>query len=174
MPACEECNLLAGNECFETFDTKRNFIRTRHAEVHKRELTVSYELDELIHESDEAILQKIVQLRSKHRMQERLLHQHLYDLSEKEASDGEKGLRPKFFRFCSKCGEKVLSNVRPASAEAWESLVQCYKDRFCKKCKYQEHGERHRGPNYALFQAQREQRKLHPVGRGGYHPRKSK
>jgi hypothetical protein len=42
---------------------KRSFIRRRLSEVHQNELKISYELSELIHESNESILEKVEHLR---------------------------------------------------------------------------------------------------------------
>lgn len=107
VPACKECNCLAGSKIFPTFNEKRAYLRNTLRARYKHELSCEYTLDEMLFASDEYILHRVGLMREKRIIEGRLYFQHTYDL---EASDKGR-IDPLFTHIEEEVKEKHATRV---------------------------------------------------------------
>lgn len=118
VPACLECNDLAGNCMFTTFDERRSHVRKRLQNRNETLLATNYVFDEIIHESNNSIIEKVERLRARSALRDRLFYQHSYSLEiPKPISDWNYS--------CPTCNNSITYKAKDAYEYAVRSNRQC-------------------------------------------------
>jgi len=81
MVDCRECNCIASDRIFPTFNDKRDCIRKSLRMRYSVELSYNYTIDDLLYEKEEEVLWRVSKMREKSLVEHRLYFQHLYDFT---------------------------------------------------------------------------------------------
>ena len=108
VPACRECNTIAGNMLFPTFNEKRDHIRRILRIRYASSLSYNYTIDDLLYEKDEIILERVDCMRKRSEVEHRLYYQHLYDLSHLSPKELEERKKASKYIYQRKDGRFIV------------------------------------------------------------------
>jgi len=126
VPSCAECNSLASDSVQYTFVGRREFIRDKLRNKYARILNLKYELSELIHESNETVLEKFDELRLQARLQDRLLHNHSYEFAQDHTQDQKTAVSSLTYD-CPRCKCRIFYKCHKSYELAHERKQPCSK-----------------------------------------------
>jgi hypothetical protein len=129
VPACRECNCLASDSVYLSFNAKLEHVRSALRKRYDRTLAIpDYDVSELMWEADTVVLDKMKALRERAQIQARLTHHHSYEFSNID----EVMLDLDLTRKCPECGVTITYCHKYALANAEKANTSCQSCRSSK------------------------------------------